>query len=267
MSGQLSGDTAIVTGSSSGLGRAIAERFAEEGANVVTNSRAQERAEDTAEAIRDDGGNAVAAEADVSEKADVEALVQAAVDEFGRLDVMVNNAGTTVEKHLFDQTPEEWQQVVDVNLTGTFFGSQVAGEQMAEQGDGGHIINVSSIYGSVGVQGRAPYNATKAGIENLTRTLAVELAEYDIHVNALAPGYVKTEMAEAPWGEAAPETDWPYYGYAEEHIENRTPLGRFGTFEEVQNCATFLAAGDHYMTGEVLHNDGGWLAFGWGSKA
>ncbi|MFB6270264.1 MAG: SDR family NAD(P)-dependent oxidoreductase [Halobacterium sp.] len=267
MSGKLSGDTAIVTGSSSGLGRAIAERFAAEGANVVTNSRAQERAEDAAEAIRDAGGTAVAAEADVSDKDDVEALVAAAVEEFGSLDVMVNNAGTTVEKHVFEQTPEEWQHVLDVNLTGTFYGSQVAGEQMAEQGDGGHIINVSSIYGSIGVQGRAPYNATKAGIENLTRNLAVELAEYDIHVNALAPGYVKTELAEAPWGEEAPDTDWPYYGYAEEHIENRTPLGRFGTFEEVQNCATFLASGDHYMTGEVLHNDGGWLAFGWGSKA
>ncbi|WP_201292969.1 SDR family NAD(P)-dependent oxidoreductase [Halobacterium bonnevillei] len=268
MSGKLSGDTAIVTGSSSGLGRAIAEGFAAEGANVVTNSRAEERAADTAEAIREAGGNAVAAEADVSDKADVEALVEAAVEEYGSLDVMVNNAGTTVEKHVFDQTPEDWQHVLDVNLTGTFYGSQVAGEQMADQGTGGHIINVSSIYGSIGVQGRAPYNATKAGIENLTRCLAVELAEYDVHVNALAPGYIKTELAEAPWGEEITEDrDWPYYGYTEEHITNRTPLDRFGTFEEVSNCATFLAAGDHYVTGEVLHNDGGWLAFGWGSKA
>ncbi|WP_208288748.1 SDR family oxidoreductase [Halobacterium sp. R2-5] len=268
MSQSLEGDTAIVTGSSTGLGRAIAEKFADEGANVVTNSRSQDRAEDTAEAIREAGGNAVAAEADVSEKADVEALAQAAVDEFGSLDVMVNNAGTTVEKHVFDQTPEDWQRVLDVNLTGTFYGSQVAGEQMAEQGTGGQIINVSSMFGSVGVQGRAPYNATKGGIENLTRCLAVELAEYDVHVNALAPGYVKTDLAEAPWGEEITEDrEWPYYGYTEEHIENRTPLGRFGTLAEVGNCAAFLAAGDHYMTGEVMHNDGGWLAFGWGSKA
>ncbi len=268
MSQSLEGDTAIVTGSSTGLGRAIAEKFADEGANVVTNSRSQDRAEDTAEAIREAGGSAVAAEADVSEKADVEALVQAAVDEFGSLDVMVNNAGTTVEKHVFDQTPEDWQRVLDVNLTGTFYGSQVAGEQMAEQGTGGQIINVSSMFGSVGVQGRAPYNATKGGIENLTRCLAVELAEHEIHVNALAPGYVKTDLAEAPWGEEITEDrEWPYYGYTEEHIENRTPLGRFGTLAEVGNCAAFLAAGGHYMTGEVMHNDGGWLAFGWGSKA
>jgi 3-oxoacyl-[acyl-carrier protein] reductase len=266
MTGRLEGDVAIVTGSSTGLGEGIARRFADEGASVVTNSRTRERAEATAESIRDSGGTAVAAEADVSEKADVEALVEAAVDEFGALDVMVNNAGTTVEKPLFEQTPDDWQRVLDVNLTGTFFGSQVAGRRMAEQGAGGQIVNLSSMFGSVGVQGRAPYNATKGAIENLTRNLAVELAEHDVCVNALAPGYVRTDLAAAPWGEEAEEHEWPYYGYSEEHVRNRAPLGRFGTIEEVNECATFLAAGDHYTTGEVLHNDGGWLAFGWGSK-
>jgi len=266
MTGRLDGDTAIVTGSSTGLGEGIARRFAAEGANVVTNSRSLERAESTAESIRENGGTAVAAEADVSEKTDVEALVDAAVGEFGSLDIVVNNAGTTVEKPLFEQTPEDWRRVLDVNLTGTFFGSQVGGKRMVEQGDGGQIINMSSMFGSVGVQGRAPYNATKGAIENLTRTFAVELAEYDVCVNALAPGYVKTDLAAAPWGEEAGVQEWPYYGYSEEHIRNRTPLDRFGTIEEVNECATFLAAGGHYTTGEVLHNDGGWLAFGWGSK-
>jgi 3-oxoacyl-[acyl-carrier protein] reductase len=266
MTGRLEGDAAIVTGSSTGLGEGIARRFAAEGANVVTNSRSLERAESTAEAIREAGGEAVAAEADVSEKADVEALVDAAIDEFGSLDVMVNNAGTTVEKPLFEQTPEDWRHVLDINLTGTFFGSQVAGKRMVEQGAGGQIVNLSSMFGSVGVQGRAPYNATKGAIENLTRNLAVELAEHDVCVNALAPGYVRTDLAAAPWGEEAKEHEWPYYGYSEEHVRNRTPLGRFGTLEEVNECATFLAAGGHYTTGEVLHNDGGWLAFGWGSK-
>ena len=267
MTGRLDGNTAVVTGSSTGLGAGIARRFAAEGANVVTNSRSLERAEATAEAIREAGGTAVAAEADVSEKTDVEALVEVAVSEFGALDVMVNNAGTTVEKPLFEQTPEDWRHVLDINLTGTFFGSQVGGKRMAEQGTGGQIINMSSMFGSVGVQGRAPYNATKGAIENLTRTFAVELAEYDVCVNALAPGYVRTDLAAAPWGEEAEDRDWPYYGYSEEHVRNRTPLGRFGTLEEVNECATFLAAGGHYTTGEVLHNDGGWLAFGWGSKA
>lgn len=260
--------TAIITGSSMGLGEGIAKRFAEEGANVVTNSRAVERAESTAADIRDAGGTALAVEADMSERDEVERLVEAAVDEYGELNIMVNNAGYTVEKPFLEQTQDDWQAVVDINLTGVFFGCQAAGEQMAKQGDGGQIINMSSIYGSVGVQGRAPYNASKGGVDNLTRSAAVELAEHNIQVNALAPGYIKTRMAEAPWGESVDEDpDWPYIGYAEEHIENRTPLGRFGTNDEINNCAVFLASGDHYMTGEIMTADGGWTAFGWGSKS
>lgn len=267
MSGVLTGQTAIVTGSSTGLGRGIAMRFADEGANVVTNSRSRDRAESTAEAIRETGGDAVAVEADVSDREAVDRLVAEATDVFGRLDIMVNNAGTTVEKPFLEQTPEEWRSVVETNLTGVFFGCQAAGTQLIEQGEGGQIINMSSIFGAVGVQGRAPYNATKGGIDNLTRCLAVELADHDVHVNALAPGYVKTRLAEAPLGDHVDEPlEWPYITYADEHIHNRTPLGRYGTMEEVANCATFLAAGDHYMTGEIMHADGGWLAFGWGSR-
>jgi 3-oxoacyl-[acyl-carrier protein] reductase len=217
--------------------------------------------------IREAGGEAIAVEADMTEKAQALALVEEAVEEYGRLDVMVNNAGVARVNPLLKQTEEDWKSVLDVNLTGVFFGLQAAGEQMIEQGDGGQIINMSSVYGSVGVQGRAPYNATKAGVDNLTRCAAVEFAEHDIHVNAMAPGYIKTRMAEAPWGESVDEQpEWPYYGYSEEHIENRTPLGRFGTYEEVNNCAVFMAKGDHYMTGHTLFNDGGWTAFGWGSK-
>ena len=265
---ELAGQTAVITGSSTGLGRNIAERYAAEGANVVTNSRSKDRAVEAAEAIRDAGGDAIGVEADVTKKDDVIELVDAAVDEYGSLDVMVNNAGTTVEKPLLEQTPEDWRHVIDVNLTGVFLGCQVAGERMIEEGDGGQIINMSSIYGAGGVQGRAPYNASKAGIENLTRNVAVEFADHDIHVNALAPGYIKTRLAEAPLGESVEEQpEWPYVSYAEEHIENRTPLGRFGTYEEVNNCAVFLASGDHYVTGEVLTLDGGWTSFGWGSKS
>lgn len=265
---ELDGKTAVITGSSTGLGRAIAERYATEGANVVTNSRSEERAVEAAEAIREAGGDAIGVEADVTEKDDVAGLVDAAVDEYGSLDVLVNNAGTTVEKPLLEQTPEDWRRVIDVNLTGVFFGCQVAGERMIEQDGNGQIINMSSIYGAGGVQGRAPYNASKAGIENLTRNAAVEFADHEIHVNALAPGYIKTQLAEAPLGESAgDDLEWPYVDYAEEHIENRTPLGRFGTYEEVTNCAVFLAAGGHYTTGEVLTLDGGWTSFGWGSKS
>jgi 3-oxoacyl-[acyl-carrier protein] reductase len=275
MTGRLDGKTAVVTGSSSGIGEGIAERFAEEGASVVTNSRSLERAEATAESIRGAGGTAVAAEADVSEKPEVEALVDAAVEAFGSIDVMVNNAGVSHIAPALEMPEEEWRRVVDVNLTGPFFGSQVAGERMAEGGDGGQIINVSSIFGSIGVQGRAPYNASKGGLNNLTRCLAVELAEHDVGVNALAPGFIKTALdeqtREEQEGDEAEDADrsdrpWPRYGYEDRDIRDRAPLGRFGTVEEMANCATFLAAGDHYMTGEVMHADGGWLAFGWGSK-
>jgi 3-oxoacyl-[acyl-carrier protein] reductase len=274
MIGRLDGKTAIITGSSSGIGQGIARRFADEGASVVTNSRSLERAEATAKSIREAGNTAVAAEADVSEKADVEALVDAAIDEFGSLDVMVNNAGISHIDPVLEMPEEEWRRVIDVNLTGPFFGSQVAGERMAEGGDGGQIINISSIFGSIGVQGRAPYNASKGGLNNLTRNLAVELAEYDVGVNALAPGFIKTALDEQTREEkegedgAVDRSDrpWPRYGYEDEDIRDRVPLDRFGSTEEMANCATFLAEGDHYMTGEVMHADGGWLAFGWGSK-
>ncbi|WP_336000428.1 SDR family NAD(P)-dependent oxidoreductase [Halorientalis halophila] len=267
----LDGETAIVTGSSSGIGMGIAEAYAEAGANVVTNSRSLERAESTAEDIRDAGGTAIAVEADVSEKADAEKLVEAAVEEFGSVDVMVNNAGISNIAPILELTEEEWREVIDVNLTGVFFGAQAAGKQMAEQDTGGQIINISSIFGSVGVQGRGPYNASKGGVNNLTRVLAVDLAEHDVQVNALAPGFIRTELDEQTResgddDETLDEADYPYYGYDDQHIENRNPMGRFGTLEEMANCALFLAGGDHYMTGEIMHADGGWLAFGWGSK-
>lgn len=268
MSEKLTNKTAIVTGSSSGIGEAAAIRFAEEGANVVTNSRSKDRAATTAEAIREAGGEAIPVEADVSNRDDVAELIDTAIDEYGSIDLMVNNAGTSVIKPLTEMTPEEWRGVIDVNLNGVFFGTQVAGERMIEQGDGGQIINIASLYGSVGIQGRGPYNASKAGVINLTRCAAVEFAEYDVHVNALSPGFIKTEIDEQTRGDEETEDfeSWPYYGYTDKHIENRTPLGRFGTFEEMNNCLVFMAKGDHYMTGENLNAGGGYLAFGWGSK-
>ncbi|WP_129115941.1 SDR family NAD(P)-dependent oxidoreductase [Halegenticoccus tardaugens] len=271
MSGNLKDQTAIVTGSSGGIGRSIAEQFAAEGANVVTNSRSVSRAEKAAAAIEEVGGTALPVEADVSSKSDVERLVEETVTEFGQLDIMVNNAGISHIASAMEMTEEQWRQVINVNLTGVFFGCQVAGEQMIKQGRGGQILNISSIFGSIGVQGRAPYNASKGGVNNLTRCLAIELAEHDIHVNALAPGFIKTALDEQTREERDDhrtdrDVSWPRYGYEDEDIHNRTPLGRFGTLEEMANCATFIAAGDHYMTGEVLHADGGWLAFGWGSK-
>jgi 3-oxoacyl-[acyl-carrier protein] reductase len=252
----LQGQTVIVTGSSAGIGRAIARQFASEGANLVVNSRSYERAGQTAKEIRDEGNDAIAVEADVTDYRAVEELVDSAVEEFGRLDVMVNNAGMTTIDKVTELSPEEWRQVIDVDLTGVFFGSQVAGRRMIDQNSGGSILNISSIMGEQGYHMRAPYCAAKAGVNNLTQTLAVEWAEHDILVNALAPGFVKTNITDQTQ-EAA--------GYTDENIRNRTPLDRFGTPEEIANCALFLAAGNHYVTGEILHTDGGWTAFAWGS--
>ncbi|MFA9517912.1 SDR family NAD(P)-dependent oxidoreductase [Halopenitus sp. H-Gu1] len=271
MTGQLQGQTAVITGSSSGIGSGIAKRFAKEGANVITNSRSLERAESTATEIEAAGGTAIAVEADVTDREAMGELIDTAVDEFGSLDVMVNNAGTTVIDSFVELDPEDWRHVVEVNLTGVFNGAQAAATQMTEQDAGGQIINIGSIYGMSGVQGRTPYNASKAGVHNLTRGMAVELAEHDIGVNALAPGFIRTAMDEQTRDDETNEdrldrSEWPYYGYSDEHIQNRTPMDRYGSTEEMANCAVFLAVGEHYMTGEIMTADGGWNAFGWGSK-
>ena len=255
--GDMDGRTAVVTGSSSGIGKAIAERFAAEGANVVTNSRSAERAEAAAEEVREAGGSAVGAAADVSDYDAVEGLVGAAVDEFGGLDVFVNNAGHSITGPSEELDPADWRSVVDVDLTGVFYGCRAAGRQFIEEGDGGAIVNVSSMMGSQGLHERAAYCASKAGVDNLTRTLAVEWAEHGIYVNSLAPGYIKTELVAETMETAS---------YDEADIQNRTPLGRFGTLEEMAECAQFLASRDNFVTGQVLTADGGWSAFAWGSR-
>lgn len=256
MSGRLNGDTVIVTGSSKGIGKGIAQRFAAEGANVVVNSRSQERADEVASTIEAEGGSAIGIEADVTDETEMAALVEATVERFGRLDVMVNNAGVTTLGPAEDFDVAEWRRVVDVDLVGTFIGCQVAGRQLIEQGDGGAILNVSSLMGSRGLQLRSPYCASKAGVNNLTRTLAVEWAAHDIHVNAIAPGFIWTEITAQTQGSA---------GYTNDDIRDRTPLGRFGTIEEMATCALFLVGRDNFVTGEILYADGGWQAYGWGA--
>lgn len=256
MTERLAGRTAIVTGSSAGIGAAIAKRFAEEGANVVTNSRSLERAEQTASEIREAGGTAIAVEADVTDYEAVESLVDTAVAEFGRLDVMVNNAGLTRIGPAEEIDPADWRTAIDVDLTGVFFGAQLAGRQMIEQDAGGSILNVSSMMGEQGLVKRAPYCAAKAGVNNLTRTLAVEWAQHDIYVNALAPGFIKTDITDQTQSSA---------DYTDEDIRDRTPLGRYGTHEEMATCATFLVGRDHYVTGEILRADGAWTPNAWGS--
>ncbi|WP_434521137.1 SDR family NAD(P)-dependent oxidoreductase [Halorubrum sp. AS12] len=256
MTGRLSGDTAIITGSSQGIGKGIAERFADEGANVVVNSRSQERADAVAESIEADGGTAIGVEANVTDEDEMAALVETTVEEFGSLEVMVNNAGVTTLGPAEEFDIDDWREVIDVDLVGTFVGCQAAGRQMIEQEAGGAILNMSSLMGGRGLQLRSPYCASKAGVNNLTQTLAVEWAEHDVHVNALAPGFIWTEITEQTQGSA---------GYTNDDIRDRTPLGRFGSVEEMAECALFLVGRNNFVTGEVLYADGGWQAYGWGA--
>lgn len=258
MTSTLDGQTAVVTGSSSGIGLAIAREFASRDANVVVNSRSQERVVDAADKIADETGSVVPIEADVTDADSLQSLVEQTVSEFGSLDIWVNNAGINIRGPAEEMSLDDWQQVIDVNLTGTFSGAKLAGKQMIEQDTGGSIINISSMMGEQGQTGRTPYNTSKGGVNNLTRCLAVEWAEHDIQVNAIAPGYIRTEMV---------SNAQEQIGFDKEDVVNRTPLGRYGTVEEVANCAAFLAEKEHFMTGEILHPDGGWLSFGWGSKS
>lgn len=274
MDGQLADQTAIVTGSSSGIGKAIAKRFAKEGASVVTNSRSLSRAEQTAAEIEDDGGTAIAVEADISKADDIDHLLAEATDAFGTVDVLVNNAGTESIIPLMEVSRDEWESELNINLTGTFFCAQTVARHMVEVGNGGQIINVSSILGRRPLQGRAAYCASKAAINNLTKLFAVELADHGIQVNALAPGYiagtelVSDENIRVPEEYESEDGDgWPTYILDDpQSIDDRIPLNRKGHVEEMAACATFLAEGEHYVTGEVLHADGGVQAFGWGSK-
>ncbi|WP_323173447.1 3-oxoacyl-ACP reductase family protein [Natrialba sp. PRR66] len=255
MSDTFAGDAAIVTGASRGIGSGIATKLAEQGASVVVNYRSSEKqAESVVDEIADQDGEAVAVQADVSDEDDVAAMVEATVDRFGSLDVMVNNAGMTTLGPAEEITIEDWRRVVDVDLTGVFISSRVAGRQMLSQDDGGAIVNVASMMGEMGFHMRAPYCAAKAGVINLTRTLAVEWAEDGISVNALAPGFIKTDITDQTQDSAK---------YTDIDIQRRTPMARYGTVEEMANCVSFLARADNYVTGEVLRADGGWTSDAW----
>lgn len=249
----LTDQTAIVTGASRGIGNAIAERFAQEGANVVVNSRSTERAEAAAADISGHG-DTVGIAADVSNYEEVELLVDGAVRQFGSVDIMVNNAGITNIGPAEEFDPQEWREVIDVNLNGVFFGSQAASRQMIDQDSGGAILNISSIMGDIGYHMRAPYCAAKGAVNNLTRTLAVEWADHDISVNALAPGFIYTDIVEQTQDSA---------GYTDEDIQKRTPMDRYGSLDEMTECALFLVSGENYVTGEVLTADGGFSADAW----
>jgi 3-oxoacyl-[acyl-carrier protein] reductase len=240
----LTGQTAVITGGAQGLGYAIAERFVAEGARVVLGDLNLEATQAAAEKL---GGDdvAVAVQCDVTKLADVEALVGTAVDRFGGLDIMVNNAGITRDATLRKMTEEQFDQVIAVHLRGTWNGLKAAAPIMREQKRGA-IVNMSSISGKVGMIGQTNYSAAKAGIVGMTKAASKELAYLGVRVNAIQPGLIRSAMTEA-----MPKKAW------DEKLAE-VPMGRAGEPEEVAKVALFLASDmSSYMTGTVLEVTGG----------
>lgn len=204
MTNTLAGNAAIVTGASSGNGRAIAKEFAEEGASVICADLIEDPRDEgyedqielsTPDLIQEAGGEAVFAECDVTDRDDVRATIDTAVDEFGQLDIIVNNAGIfTRLVDITETTHEEWDKTISVNLTGVWNGTKEAVEQFIEQGEGGNVINIASVGGLVGLLNEPAYSASKGGVVNFTRATALDCAEHEINVNAVCPGWISTAM-------------------------------------------------------------------------
>ncbi|MDA4112340.1 MAG: SDR family oxidoreductase [Thaumarchaeota archaeon] len=250
--------TAIVTGSTKGIGLEIARIMLSCGANVIVNSRNQKEVDATVERLRSDPntrGSVIGLHGDVGVYENCEKLAQEAAQHFGKIDVLVNNAGTSMISNSLELQKEDWEKAIRTNLTGPFFMSQVCGKIMAKN-HGGSIINISSIFGGGGVPKRLAYCASKFGLNGLTKTLAAEWAHYNIRVNAVSPGFIKTPMDQG---------DQTSGGYSVEEINRRTPAGRYGTAAEVAQVVLFLASDfSSYITGANILVDGGWLAYvGW----
>jgi 3-oxoacyl-[acyl-carrier protein] reductase len=240
----LAGQVAVVTGASRGIGRAIAIDLANEGAKVVVNyASSSNAADEIVQEIQAAGGEAIAVQANVSQPKEVDQLIEAATTKWGRVDVLVNNAGITKDTLLLRMKPEDWQAVIDLNLTGVFLCTRAVAKIMLKQ-KSGRIVNIASVAGQMGNPGQANYSAAKAGVIGFTKTVAKELASRGITVNAVAPGFITTDMTA---------------GLEAEGILQFIPLGRYGKPAEVAGMVRFLAADPAaaYITGQVFNVDGG----------
>ena len=240
---------ALVTGSSRGVGRAVALGYAAEGAKVVVNYTSNQKAADeVVQEIHALGSDAIAVKADVAQKSEVENLVAAAVDKFGRLDILVNNAGFTRPSLMLKMTEDQWDQVVDIHLKGAFLCAQAAGLRMKEQ-NSGKIINVMSVAGLVGTVGQINYSAAKGGLLSMTKSIARELARYNVCSNVISLGIVATDMTEKIRSDEK----------LKEIYMNRILLKRFAEPKDISPAFVFLASDDSdYITGQLLCVDGGY---------
>lgn len=245
------GRVALVTGGGRGIGKAIALRLARQGADVAILDIDARTAEETAREIQGLGGRSSAHIVDVSNHPSVDGAITEIANHFGRIDVLINNAGVEKRGQFLEITPEDWQRQIDVNLTGTFYCTQVAAREMAKR-HYGRIVNLSSVAGVIGPIDLAPYGASKAGVIGLTRAAALDLADFGITVNAIAPGPIETELMLGAWtAEALRER--PQHG----------AIARFGTVEEIAHVTAFLASEESgFITGVTLSVDGGAVAAG-----
>ncbi|MCL4147311.1 UNVERIFIED_CONTAM: hypothetical protein GTU68_019130, partial [Idotea baltica] len=248
---QLADKVAVITGGASGIGRACARRFASEGARVVLGDINVDAAVEAAAQIEADGGTAHAVRLDAASPADNVAMIQAARDKYGRVDAVVAAAGLSHAGYVSDQSVDDWQRVMDVNLTGVMLVNQAAAKAMIDGGTPGTIVNIASVAAKVPLRGGADYCVSKAGVWMLTKAFALEMVDYDIRVNAIGPGFIETPMT-ARMGEDAE-------GAA--RMRGMTPMGRLGTVEEIASTALFLSTDQSsYTTGQILFPAGGMFA-------
>ncbi|MFQ5629465.1 MAG: 3-oxoacyl-[acyl-carrier-protein] reductase [bacterium] len=242
---KLAGKIAVVTGASRGIGRAIALRLAEEGAQVVSTATTLDGANKTVDAIKQNGGSGHAIAVDISDENSVAAMVKNVLEHFNTIDILVNNAGITRDNLLVRMSKDDWQKVMDVNLSGAFYCIKSVTKTMMRK-RAGKIINITSIVGQIGNAGQANYSAAKAGLIGMTKSIAKELAGRNIQVNCVAPGYIRTDMT-ANLPEAATEK-----------LIEAIPAGRMGEPEDIAGLVAFLASRDaNYITGQVINTDGG----------
>jgi len=247
---RLKDKVALVTGAGSGIGEAIAVRFADEGAKVVVNYHpgGKHSGQEVADRVTKSGGAAIAIAANVDNRAEVEAMVQQSVAKFGRLDILVSNAGLEIKRPFLEVTDEEWHKVLSVNLFGAFLVSQAAARQMVKQGQGGKLVFISSVHEDIPFPEYTSYCASKGALRMMTRNLAMELAPHKINANNVAPGAIATPINQAVLDDPA----------TKKAALAEIPWGRFGRPDEVASVAVFLASAESdYITGSTYYIDGG----------